>query len=91
MKPDTINGLFEFCGAAFLFLNVIKMYKDKKLKGYNWRAAAFFTSWGIWNLYYYPYLNQWLSFLGGCALVLVNTIWLMQIFYYSKLTKPFGA
>ena len=84
MKPDTINGLFEFAGAGFLSLNVIKMYKDKILKGYNWWATVFFTSWGLWNLYYYPYLDQWFSFWGGCAIVFVNTIWIGQIIYYSR-------
>ena len=82
--PDLINGVFELSGAFFLFLNVLQIYKDKELKGYNWRATVFFTSWGFWNLYYYPHLDQWMSFFGGAAIVTVNTIWLGQIAYYAK-------
>jgi len=82
MKPDYINGLFEFCGAAFLLVNVVKMYRDKQLKGYHWLPTVFFTSWGLWNLYFYPYLEQWFSFAGGIAIVTVNAIWLGQTFYY---------
>ena len=85
--PDLINGLFELSGAYFLGLNVIQMYKDKVLKGYNWKATVFFTSWGMWNLFYYPHLGQWLSFAGGCAIVTVNTVWLGQIAYYARRRK----
>jgi len=80
---DYANGLFELLGAPFIFLSVIKLYKEKSVRGISWVHAAFFASWGYWNLYYYPHLNQWMSFYGGVAIVLVNTIWLIQLIYYT--------
>jgi len=80
--PDLINSLFEFCGGLFLAFNVFKLYRDKKVRGVHWLPTLFFTSWGFWNLFYYPHLNQWLSFFGGIFLVTVNAIWLMQMIYY---------
>lgn len=82
--PDLINGIFEFVGSVFLWLNVRKLYVDKMVRGYDWRTTAFFMSWGYWNLYFYPSLDQWLSFIGGCSIVLANTVWLGQMYYYRK-------
>jgi len=81
---DIVNGSFELFGAPFIFLSVIKLYKDKLVKGVSWVGVGFFASWGYWNLYFYPHLNQWASFFGGIAIVLCNTIWLIQLLYYIK-------
>jgi hypothetical protein len=52
-----------------------------------WPTSLFFTSWGVWNLYYYPSLGQWLSFAAGIALCLGNIAWVSQairLAYRSK-------
>jgi len=87
MSPDVINGLFETCGGLFCLLNVYRTRRDKAVKGVSVLATAFFASWGWWNLYYYPSLGQWMSFVGGVFLVLVNTVWVSQLIYYSKGAK----
>lgn len=79
---DLTNGTFELLGAPFICLSIIKLHQEKLVRGVSWYAVAFFASWGYWNLYYYPHLGQWASFIGGCAIVLANTIWLLQICYY---------
>lgn len=87
MTPDTINGLFEFTGSIACWYNVYKAFKDKQFRGVSWAPTAFFASWGFWNLYYYPSLHQTLSFLGGISLVIANTTWLGQMFYYGRQAK----
>lgn len=82
--PDLINGCFEFFGAFVSFFNVRSLYRDKTVKGFNPWTTVFFTSWGIWNLYFYPSLGQWMSFFGGLAIVLVNAAWLMLVIYYLR-------
>lgn len=93
LLPDLINGLFECSGGFFIALSIIKLYKEKKVRGVSWLHVGFFTSWGFWNLYYYPHLGQWFSFIGGLALVISNTIWLVQIAYYTGRERlyPYGA
>ena len=81
---DVFNGAFEFLGAPFIFMSVLKLHKDKEVKGVSWTHVAFFSSWGLWNLYFYPFMGAWFSFLGGVALVLVNITWLLQLIYYIK-------
>ena len=87
MYPDLFNGIFEILGAPFIFLSIIKLYKEKKVRGVSWVHVAYFTSWGFWNLFYYPHLNQWISFFGGVAVVVTNLIWLCQIIYYIFLER----
>lgn len=81
---DIINGMFETCGAFFILPSIIKLAKDKQVRGVSWVHAGFFATWGFWNLFYYPSLDQWFSFAGGVGLVLTNTIWLAQLIYYSN-------
>lgn len=90
MTPDMINGSFELMGAFFLLLNIRQLYRDKELNGVHWLPTLFFSTWGIWNLYYYPSLGQWYSFAGGLAIVCINTFWLGQIAWYAKLKPAFA-
>ena len=84
MLPDHINGLFEFTGAYFTWRNAYTLYRDKQIKGVYWPTTAFFSAWGIWNLFYYPALNQMWSFFGGIVLVIGNIAWLLLLMCYLK-------
>ncbi len=85
--PDLVNGLFESIGGLMVWLNVKQIVKDKAVKGVHWLPTMFFTSWGYWNLYYYPHLNQWLSFLGGLVIVSGNTAWVAMMVKYWNSNK----
>lgn len=82
--PDLINGTFESIGAFFILLSVMKLHKEKKVRGVSWLHTTFFAGWGYWNLFYYPHLDQWLSFWGGMGITITNSIWLAQIIYYQR-------
>jgi len=87
MVADIVNGFFECIGGIMMFLNCYKIWKDKQVKGVSIFATGFFTAWGYWNLYYYPSLNQWMSFVGGLFIVLGNTIWVSLAMYYMRKNK----
>jgi len=87
---DGFNGTYELLGGVFIALNCVRIYKDKMLRGVDWKTVVFFTTWGWWNLYYYPHLDQWVSFAGGIFIVTANTVWLGQIFYYLRQEKRHG-
>lgn len=76
-KFDLINGAFELTGGVVCWLNVLRLLRDRSVRGVDWRVSAFFFAWGIWNLAYYPTLHQWASFAGGVALVIANTTWVV--------------
>ena len=62
----------------------MQLYRDKCIRGVHWSATLFFASWGYWNLFYYPHLDQWWSFSGGVSIVAANTVWVAQMFYYGR-------
>lgn len=84
MNPDAINGFFELGGALLLLLNVRAILRDREVSGIHWGPTAFFTAWGLWNLFYYPSLDQWFSFAGGVAIVTVNAVWLALVLKYRR-------
>jgi len=79
---DSLNGMFELMGGIFVLFHCIRLYKDKKVRGVSIIATAYFVLWGFWNLYYYPYLEQWWSFIGGLSIVAMNTLWIILMMYY---------
>ena len=84
MNPDLINGLFECVGALVLTMNVRQLLKDKVLHGVHILPTVFYTGWGLWNLYYYPSLDQWFSFIGAIAIVTVNAVWVTLAIHYTR-------
>lgn len=83
MTPDMINGLFEGLGTLFILTSVVKLYNEKLVRGVSWVHMSFFMTWGFWNLYYYPHLEQWWSFVGGIGIVVANTVYVGQLLYYT--------
>jgi predicted membrane channel-forming protein YqfA (hemolysin III family) len=84
---DLINGLFEVGGGVAILGHCFTLMKDKIVKGVNWASVLFFTIWGIWNIYYYPHLNQWYSFLGGLLIAAGNAWWITLIVKYKLAEK----
>ncbi len=83
--PDVINGLFEGLGSVIVWVNVRQLLFDKVVRGIRWEFSAFFTGWSAWNIYYYPHLGQWASFVGGLCLLFGNLTWLCLAVYYMKI------
>ncbi len=90
MIPDVVNGIFEATGAFFVWGNAWKLHQDREIKGVYWPSWIFFSSWGIWNLYYYPSLSQWWSFVGGALLVTGNLAWVTQAALLSRKRRVEG-
>lgn len=81
---DSVNGLFEFLAGFAILNHCYTLHRDKQIRGVSVLSTLFFTSWGYWNLYYYPHLNQWASFAGGLSIVTANTLWIGMMWYYMQ-------
>jgi hypothetical protein len=79
MTPDHINGTFEVVGGLCSWANVHRYMKEREVKGVYWPTTFFYISWGLWNLFYYPSLNQPWSFWGGCFLTAGSIAWLCLV------------
>ena len=85
--PDLANAAFEAVGALVILLNIRRIRRDRLVRGVDWRVMLFFTLWGYWNLYYYPHLDQWLSFAAGLGIVMTNTVYTVLMVYYVTLER----
>lgn len=84
INKDAINGGFEIAGGFFALNHCRVLYAHKAVRGVSMLSVAFFLSWGMWNLYYYPSLNQPMSFYGALFLVAGNAFYLGMIAYYNQ-------
>jgi drug/metabolite transporter superfamily protein YnfA len=87
MNYDYINCLIEVIGALLICKNVQVLYRDKIFKGVFLPTIVFFTMWGVWNLFYFPSINQHYSFYGGIFLCLSNLTWIGLVMYYKRRNK----
>lgn len=85
--PDLVNAAFEALGGFIILLNVRRILKDRLVRGADWRVMAFFTAWGLWNLYYYPHLGQWWSFAAGTWIAVVNAVYLALMVHFVHKEK----
>ncbi len=84
LTPDQINGLFELVGALFILNHCRVLYKDKQVRGVSILSTAFFFLWGVWNVFYYPHLDQRYSFYAGLCITAANTLWIVMLVHYSR-------
>lgn len=81
---DIINGLFESLAGFVILLSCWQILKKKQLEGVSLFHIIFFNAWGVWNIFYYPHLGQWVSFVGGLGVLAGNTLWLCLCIYYCR-------
>lgn len=87
MWQDVVNGLFETLGGFFIMFSCVKLLRQKKVRGVSLVHVTYSTGWGFWNLYYYPFLNQRLSTIGGSIVAIVNILWLVMLIFYIRKEK----
>jgi len=81
---DIINGTFEMLAGVMVLNHCRILLKQKQVRGVSVLSTVFFTSWGFWNLYYYPSLHQLASFIGGLSIVTANTVYVWLMIRYRR-------
>jgi hypothetical protein len=85
ISKDAINGCFELAAGFFVLNHCRVLYAHKLVRGVSLTSSGFFLIWGMWNMYYYPALNQPLSFYGGVFVVAANGFYLGMLFHFRRL------
>lgn len=80
-----MNAIFEFGGGLAILNHCRVAYRDKAVHGVSIVSVLFFTAWGLWNMYYYPSLGQWASFIGGCFISAANALWVGLLIRYHAI------
>lgn len=84
MSPDVLNCCFEVVGALLTGLSVRRIFLDRRVAGVSVWPVLFFTSWGLWNLFYYGHLDQPWSRAGAGLLCAANVAWLVGLVKYGR-------
>lgn len=87
LTPDLINGFFELIGSCFILYNCSLLIKAKIVQGISIWTNIFFTSWGVFNIWYFGSLTQHYSVLFGVILSVVNITWIILAIYYTRNQK----
>jgi hypothetical protein len=88
MSADLINGGFEFAAGIAILGHCFRLLEDRRVAGVSTGSVAFFSLWGVWNIYYYPLLDQFWSFAGGIFVTLANTAYVALLIRFRKATAP---
>lgn len=86
--PDLLNSFFQLGGAFVVWLSVRQLLRTKNPDGVSLVHVAFFTTWGAWNLYYYPHLEQWFTFAASCMLFIGDATWCWLLWKYRRREPP---
>ena len=87
MPFDIVNAMFQLGSAAMIWLNVVKIHKDKRVHGVVWYTFVFYATLGVWNIFFYHHLQQWWSIVAGSVVIFGNIAWCVLAVKYSRISK----
>ena len=88
--PDIVNGAFEAAAGIAVINHCFALWRDKEVRGLSVASVAFFTAWGVWNLFYYPHLDQFYSFAGGVFITIANAIYVAMLVHFTGGWRDLG-
>lgn len=87
LDPDYTQAFFELGSAIFQARNVKAIRQHKTIRGVHWTPTAFYTGWGVYNLWFYAAIGLPLAWWAGMAITLINAVWLAHAIYYLNKEK----
>lgn len=85
---DRGNALLEALGGFFILSSVMKLYRDKLVRGVSFVHIGFFTAWGWWNLFYYWAMASSFSWYASIGVTAVNSLYFAMLIYYVRKERP---
>lgn len=83
MNPDYTQAAWELGSAVFSVLNIFAIRRSKSIAGIHWAPTAFYTTWGLYNLWFYTTLHLPVAWWAGIAITCTNATWLGHVAYYE--------
>jgi hypothetical protein len=83
VDPDVTQAFWELGSAVFSVLNIIAIRRSKSVAGVHWAPTAFFSAWGVYNLWFYTALHLPLAYWAGLAITCTNFCWLGHLAWYA--------
>jgi hypothetical protein len=73
-----------------LFANCWRLFRDKEVRGVSIFAFGYFLTWRLWHLFYYPRIDQPLSFAGTVIPAVANASWVAMAIYFALKARKQG-
>ncbi len=74
MNIDIVNGAFELTAGFFVLASC-----RRGAGGVSPITVAFFTTWGVFRLFFYPAVGCPVSLVGGVMVTAANAFWLVLL------------
>ncbi len=71
---DQINSGFVLMAALFYVLNLLKLMKDKEIKGISKISIGFFSLWNVWTLFFFIKVSEYWWTIGAYIIVTILNI-----------------
>ena len=71
---DQINSAFVLMAALFYVLNLLKLMKDKEIKGISKISIGFFSLWNVWTLFFFIKVSEYWWTIGAYVLVAILNV-----------------
>jgi hypothetical protein len=81
---DWVNSLFCLGGAVFILFSILKVRRDKQIKGISWAHVIFFHAWGWWNLFFFAMIGEKFAFACAVVLVVTEAVWINELLHCSN-------
>lgn len=88
---DLVNSGFETLGAGLVWVNVVRIRRDKAVLGSDWRVSAAWLIPSIWYAIYYAKLGHWLSLAAHLVMLLGSLTWVAHAVVYDRRSSDSGA
>jgi hypothetical protein len=75
MTLDLVNSFFQLGMAIIAWMNVVRLLRDRKVRGVTPLTVAWPMLMGWWNIIYFSTLGHYFSLVVGIALAAANTLW----------------
>lgn len=82
ISPDLTQAGWELGSAMFSVLNIRAVRRSKSIAGVHWAPTAFFSAWGIYNLWFYTVMQLPAAYWAGLAITCTNLVWLSHVAWY---------
>ena len=82
---DQVNSGFVSIAALFYILNLLKLIKDKEVKGISKISIAFFSLWNVWTLFFFIAVSEYWWTIGAyVAVAILNITYIALMVKYSR-------
>ncbi len=84
MNHDAIYASFTTVAALLVWAHIVKLARDKQVKGVHWAPVLFTWTWCCYGLVFYVAMELWWCSLANLVMFVSYTVWFTMIARYWR-------